>query len=106
MRVSFPMMELCFGERSGRGYLVRGGKLCCVAMMRSQSAYAVLPYDACLFMCIQSYLAASLDIPTGSYHHICSSIHIYEDEIELAGKAIQLGANPVEFGSMAGPDAE
>lgn len=86
-------------------FLVRRDALVCVAMMRSQSAAMVMPYDIFLFTVIQEILAVRLQIPLGPYIHIAGSIHYYEEEMELVDQL--LGdplASPAAMRPMARAD--
>jgi thymidylate synthase len=69
-------------------FLVREGKLTCIAHMRSQSALMVMPYDLILLTMIQEAMASSLQISVGEYHHFCGSLHYYLDEEKAVERAI------------------
>jgi thymidylate synthase len=68
----------------GLHLMIRDSKLMAVAMMRSQSALMVLPYDVPLLAALQCIAAAELEIAPGPFTHISSSLHFYDDEVELA----------------------
>lgn len=74
-------------------YLIRNKKLHAVTYMRSQDAYAILPYDIFLFTMLQEYVTAFLqiahDIQLGEYHHFSGSFHIYTDSINQIKDVIQ-----------------
>ena len=61
-------------------FFVRKDQLHMLVMMRSQSAFSVMPYDAFLFTMVMEYIAAKLGVELGMYHHVCGSLHVYEDE--------------------------
>lgn len=67
---------------------VRDGRLSLLTVMRAQHALTVLPYDAFLFMMLQSYCAALLELPTGPYFHFSGTYHIYEDELMTARQIV------------------
>jgi thymidylate synthase len=69
-------------------FLVRDGLLHCIGHMRSQSALMVLPYDLFLLTMLQEVVAVRLELPLGSYHHFCSSLHYYNDESALVGQVL------------------
>jgi thymidylate synthase len=68
----------------GLHLMIRDSALTAVAMMRSQSALMVLPYDIPLLAAIQCMAAAELEIPPGPLTHISSSLHFYLDETDIA----------------------
>lgn len=70
-------------------FLLRNGRLIAVTHMRSQSALIVLPYDIILFTMLQEIVACGLDVPVGNYFHLCDSLHLYEDEVSLAGEVLR-----------------
>lgn len=69
-------------------YFIRNGKLDGIVYMRAQQALTVLPFDAFLFMGVQSFLAAKLGIGCGDYIHIAGTFHFYENEKALAIEVI------------------
>jgi thymidylate synthase len=69
-------------------FLIREGRLTCIAHMRSQSALMVMPYDLILLTMIQEAMASSLQIDVGAYHHFCGSLHYYLDEEKVVERAI------------------
>jgi thymidylate synthase len=76
-------------------FLVRDGKLACVAHLRSQSALMVMPYDLILLTMLQEAMAISLQINIGPYHHFCGSLHYYLDEEEVVDRVINEEIDPV-----------
>jgi len=69
-------------------FLPRDGHLHSVTMMRSQDVFKILPYDVFIFTLIQEYVARSLGLELGEYHHFASSFHVYEADIERANRFI------------------
>lgn len=67
-------------------FMCRDGLLNCVVNMRSQSAVMVFPYDVYAFTFIQEAVASELHLEVGSYHQLCNSYHIYDDEFEMASR--------------------
>ena len=49
--------------------------------MRSQDAWLGVPYDIFMFSQLQHTIARELRIPTGSYTHTATSMHIYESDV-------------------------
>jgi thymidylate synthase len=84
-------------------FLLRNDALNLIVMMRSQSACLVLPYDASLFMMLQCWMASRLSLAVGSYVHFAGSLHIYEDECDLARSVLDGGLSALSLGGM--PDA-
>ena len=68
----------------GLHLVIRESHLEAVAMMRSQSALMVLPYDVSLLTALQCIAAAELGVAPGPFTHISSSLHMYDDELPLA----------------------
>lgn len=83
-------------------FLLRDDRLELVVTMRSQSALLVLPYDASLFMTLQCWMAARLEVTPGAYIHTAASFHIYEDEFSLADGLLDSPSRAVSIGSMDG----
>jgi hypothetical protein len=90
----------------GLQYLIRHDRLEAITYMRSQSAAMVLPYDAFLFMAIQCWLSSLLDLEPGPYHHMSGSIHIYEDETEIAEALANSQPRSAEIEPMPNPEGE
>ena len=59
-------------------FFLRDDRLHCVTNMRSQEAVFLLPQDVFHFTLFQEFIAASLGVEMGTYHHHCGSIHNYE----------------------------
>ena len=68
----------------GLHLMIRDSALEAVAIMRSQSALMVLPYDIPLLAAIQCIAAAELELPAGRFTHMSSSFHFYHDEYNIA----------------------
>jgi len=82
---------------------VRDGRLFFLTVMRAQQALTVLPYDAFLFMLLQSYCASILQVSAGPYIHFSSTYHIYQDELSVARRISEDGCRGMPV--MFGPDA-
>jgi len=54
--------------------------------MRSQDVWLGVPYDFFMFTQLQHTIAYELHMPVGRYVHHATSLHIYERNIEAAGK--------------------
>lgn len=65
-------------------FIVRAGALDCITYMRSNDAWLGLPYDVFNFTQLQRYVAACIGLPTGHYHHMVGSLHLYDTNRELA----------------------
>lgn len=74
-------------------FFLRNNFLHCHVVMRSQSALMVLPYDFYLFSLLHEALSVRLNVQLGRLFYTCNSLHIYEDEIDMA---ISLEANVIE----------
>lgn len=61
--------------------LIRQRKLHAITHMRSQALLTIFPYDVFLFTMLAEAVARLLDLPLGSYRHICNSAHVYDDEL-------------------------
>lgn len=72
-------------------FLIREGRLHAIAIMRSQSAAMVMPYDVFLFTMLQEILAVRLGIPLGHYIHTAGSMHYYQEEEDLIQKILADG---------------
>lgn len=71
-------------------WLIRYGRLQCVATMRSSDAWLGWPYDVFNFSCVSAYVAASLMKTGGRCHQLgnlyltAGSQHLYEEQWEAA----------------------
>ncbi len=75
----------------GLHFVVRDNKLNLTSYMRSNDAYLGLPHDLFCFTMLQELVAVSTDIPLGSYTHICTSMHIYEGDVDKVCKYLNEG---------------
>lgn len=78
-------------------FLIRDGKLNCVASMRSNDAIWGLCYDVFFVTMLQEILSAQLGLELGWYQHVANSIHIYAEFYELASVILR------EMRSVASP---
>ena len=81
-------------------FLLRAEALELIVAMRSQSAALVLPYDASQFMMLQCWMASVLGVAPGRYMHFSGSLHIYEDEFEVAQAIVAGPVQEVSIGVM------
>lgn len=75
-------------------FMIRGDRLDAVCFMRSQSAAMVMPYDVFLFTMIQEWLAIEIGIELGCYTHIAASLHLYEEDRDLAERITNFELGP------------
>ena len=64
-------------------YLIRGGKLHCKILMRSNDAAQANFMNAFAFIQLQKKVAGELGVPVGSYTHRANSFHCYERNFKL-----------------------
>jgi len=64
-------------------FLIRGGKLHCKVLMRSNDAVEASFMNAFAFVALQKSIAGQLGVPTGSYTHRANSFHCYEKDFTL-----------------------
>lgn len=76
-------------------FLIRRGRLSMLTYFRSQNMLMVFPYDIFLFTLIHEWVAAHLNLPLGQYIQFCGSLHLYDDEVNLAERVIQ--SQPLDF---------
>lgn len=72
-------------------FLCRGGKLHCVATMRSSDVWLGLPYDVFNFTQIQNWLAGDLMLERGWFMLNAGSLHLYERDRKDADRVIVEG---------------
>lgn len=60
-------------------FLLRRGRLNCIATMRSNDVWLGLPYDVFCFTSIQQIIAAELGVELGWYQHQVGSLHVYDN---------------------------
>ena len=70
-------------------FLIRNGKLNCIAFMRANDMYVGMSSDVFSFTMIQEYVANLLNIPVGTYHHVVGSSHLYEVNFDKAKEVIK-----------------
>jgi len=64
-------------------YLIRGGKLHCKVLMRSNDAAQASFMNAFAFVMLQKKVAGEIGAPVGSYTHRANSFHCYERNFRL-----------------------
>lgn len=61
---------------------LRGGKLDCTGIMRSDDVWLGTPYDVVFFTELQKHIANELGVGYGKYTHFAVSLHAYEKDID------------------------
>ena len=61
---------------------LRGGKLDCTGIMRSDDVWLGTPYDVVFFTELQKHIANELRVAYGKYTHFAVSLHAYEKDID------------------------
>jgi len=77
-------------------FLIRGGVIHCVAMMRSSDAYMGLPYDSILFSLTSAYILSILrhhyscgrSLELGNLYLTLGSAHLYDKDFESVNKIV------------------
>lgn len=69
-------------------FQIRNGKLNLTTIMRSNDIIKGLTYDVFMFTFLQELMAVELDVPLGEYTHFTTSLHLYEQDNELADKIL------------------
>jgi thymidylate synthase len=64
-------------------YFIRGGKLHCKILFRSNDLAEAFFYNAFALVRLQEKIAAELGVGVGSYTHRSNSMHCYEKDFEL-----------------------
>lgn len=64
-------------------YQIRGGKLHCTAVMRSNDVNFGLRNDLGYFISLQKYIAKRLNVPVGTYTHFAMSMHFYDRDFKM-----------------------
>lgn len=72
----------------GIAFRVRRSKLDMTVINRSNDIYLGVPYDWFVFGTIHKYVADSANIQIGSQTHISNSMHLYQQNIEQAQRAL------------------
>ena len=63
-------------------FAIRGGKLDCTCVMRSNDIWLGTPYDVVFFTALQKYVADRLGVTYGIYTHFAISLHVYDRHLE------------------------
>lgn len=82
-------------------FMVRNNKLDLIVGMRSQSLAGVFVYDAFMFTMMQEAVALELGVDLGKYIHISDSLHIYDNEIEVAKSITECDTRPEPMEAMS-----
>jgi thymidylate synthase len=69
-------------------FIARGERLHMICTMRSNDLWKGFLYDCYVNTVIQRYVAASLGLTAGEYHHIAGSEHLYERDAKKAQEAL------------------
>jgi len=69
-------------------FLIRDGKLHCIAHMRSNDLLWGFCYDTWLFQFLQESMAAWLQVELGYYYHIAGSLHFYHERHKAIDKIL------------------
>lgn len=79
-------------------FIIRGGKLHCTGMMRSNDIWFGFPYDVVFFTELQKYIADKLKVKYGTYTHFAISLHMYDKDEEKIRKIINKPVSkPITF---------
>lgn len=68
----------------GLQFLIRGGALHAVALMRANDAYRGMSSDVFSFTFLQEVMAHELGLPVGGYDHLVGSLHVYDPDVDRA----------------------
>lgn len=68
-----------------------------VVHMRSQNSIFVMPYDIYAFTMFQEFIARSLGIHAGTYHHQVGSLHFFDGEQSIIGAILSEPPPPVDL---------
>jgi thymidylate synthase len=77
-------------------FMLRSGKLNMLTNMRSNDAFLGLPHDFFCFTMLQEIVARSLSAEVGTYKHVVGSLHLYDENSELAEQFIDEGWQSTE----------
>ena len=69
-------------------FMLRNDAVQMITFMRSNDVWLGLPYDLFNFTRIQGYVAAALDVETGTYTHMVGSLHLYDQHVAAARRVI------------------
>jgi hypothetical protein len=67
---------------------IRDGHLLVTALMRSNNALHLLPYNVFELALLGEIAATELGVPMGPYLHLCQSLHVMEDELDGARRVV------------------
>jgi thymidylate synthase len=98
-----PRMD--FPCAAGVQYFTRDGQLISVTFMRAQHALNLLPLDGFVFRGLQQYVAVRLGLKVGAYHHYCGTLHLYNDELNIAADTLSEPVIDCVLGDMVGGNA-
>lgn len=59
--------------------------------MRSNDAYFGLPHDLFCFTMLQEMIACVTQISLGTYSHVCTSMHLYKNQIDRVNQYLDEG---------------
>lgn len=74
-------------------FVIRDGCVDLFVFMRSNDLFLGLPYDIFLFTMLQEMMALTLGRPIGHYHHMATSLHIYESDFGRASQSMRAAHN-------------
>lgn len=90
----------------GLHFIVRDKRLNLTVYMRSNDAYLGLPHDLFCFTMLQEIVANRTGIDVGSYSHVCTSMHIYDYNLERVTNYLNEGIfEPIEMPILASSDS-
>lgn len=106
-RAFMPIFSVDDGQNSvdeipcaaGFQLFLRSGALHGVTFMRAQNALLSLPMDLFIFMSLLNVIADQMRVAVGSYAHLCSTFHVFEEDREELRSIKMLGSS-VEFASL------
>lgn len=91
----------------GLHFLVRNNKLDLTTYMRSNDAYLGLPHDLFCFTMLQELIANKISTELGSYTHVCTSLHVYDNNFESVNDYLKEGLfEPIEMPVMKVSDMD
>ena len=87
-------------------YFIRGGKLYCKVLFRSNDAVKATFMNAFALIMLQQRIAAELDVEMGSYTHRANSFHAYERDFKLLEKYVDAirGGEEITYDYIGGWD--
>ncbi len=72
------------------GFRIRDKKLNMNVVTRSQDLYRGFLYDTLEFQLLQTLMSSLFKVEVGTYHHTIFSLHLYQQDIEIAQKAARI----------------